>query len=131
MDMLRYHLFGYGRTWLSDYGSSDDPAEFAALYAYSPLHTIRPGTVYPATLILTAESDDRVTPAHSFKYAATLQVAQGGPAPILLRVETKAGHGAGTALQQRIATDADRLAFLVHNLRRSLRGAEGPAATRP
>ena len=131
MDMLRYHLFGYGRTWLSDYGSQDDPAEFAALYAYSPLHNIRPGTVYPPTLILTAESDDRVTPAHSFKYAATLQVAQAGPAPILLRVETKAGHGAGTALQQQIATDAVRLAFMLHNLRRSPRGADGPGAPRP
>jgi prolyl oligopeptidase len=131
MDMLRYHLFGYGRTWLSDYGSPDDPAEFAALYAYSPLHNIGPGTVYPPTLILTAESDDRVTPAHSFKYAATLQAAQPGPAPILLHVETKAGHGAGTALQQQIATDADRLAFMLHNLRRSPRGADGPGAPRP
>jgi prolyl oligopeptidase len=131
MDMLRFDHFGFGRTWLSDYGSPDDPAEFAALYAYSPLHNIRPGTVYPATLILTAESDDRVTPAHSFKYAATLQAAQAGPAPILLRVETKAGHGTGTALQQQIAADADRWAFLVQNLNSAVPGGEGAGAARP
>src|SRR5262249_21707071 len=88
MGMLRFHLFGYGRGWVAEYGSPDDPTQFEALYAYSPLHTIRPGTAYPATLLVTAENDDRVIPAHSFKYAATLQAAQGGPAPILVRIET-------------------------------------------
>ena len=106
--------------YVERYGGPDetviDPAEFAALYAYSPLHNIRPGTVYPATLILSADSDDRVTPAHSFKYAATLQAAQAGPAPILIRVETKAGHGAGKPTSKLIEEQADRFAFLVKNL---------------
>ena len=91
MDMLRYQKFTIGWAWTSDYGSSDEPGEFPALLAYSPLHNLKPGTAYPPTLIVTADHDDRVYPAHSFKYAAALQAAQGGPAPILIRIETRPG----------------------------------------
>ena len=113
MDMLRFQRFTIGWAWASDYGSSDKPDEFAALRAYSPLHNIKPGAKYPATLITTADHDDRVVPAHSFKYAATLQRAQGGPAPILIRIETRAGHGAGRPTSKIIEESADALAFLV------------------
>ncbi|HRR07426.1 MAG TPA: prolyl oligopeptidase family serine peptidase [Rhodothermales bacterium] len=113
MDMLRYHKFTIGWAWASEYGRSDDKEAFKVLYAYSPLHNIRSGTAYPATLIQTADHDDRVVPAHSFKYAATLQAAQGGSAPILLRVETKAGHGAGKPTAKIIEDEADKWTFLV------------------
>jgi prolyl oligopeptidase len=116
MDMVRFPKFTVGAAWKSDYGSPEDPKEFAALYAYSPLHNIKAGTRYPATLITTADTDDRVFPAHSFKYAATLQAAQAGPAPILIRVETKAGHGAGKPTTKLIAEQADIYAFLVKEL---------------
>src|SRR5688500_5604755 len=116
MDMLRFHKFTIGSAWTSDYGSSDDPKQFQFLRAYSPLHNIKPGTRYPATLITTADHDDRVVPGHSFKYAATLQAAQAGPDPVLIRIETKAGHGAGTPTTKRIEEAADKLAFLVRNL---------------
>ena len=117
MDMLRFHQFTIGWAWASDYGSADNPDEFKALYAYSPLHTIRRGVKYPATLITTADHDDRVVPAHSFKYAATLQAAQAGPAPILIRIETKAGHGAGKPTAKLIDEAADKWAFLVKVLK--------------
>ena len=116
MDMLRFQKFTIGWAWTSDYGSADDPKQFAYLRAYSPLHNIKPGTKYPATLITTADHDDRVVPGHSFKYAATLQAAQGGPAPILIRIETNAGHGAGKPTTKKIEEAADRLAFLVKSL---------------
>jgi prolyl oligopeptidase len=116
MDMLRYHKFTIGWGWISDYGSADDPEEFKALYAYSPLHNLEPGTVYPATLITTADHDDRVVPAHSFKFAAALQAAQGGPRPVLIRIETKAGHGAGKPTAKLIDEAADKWAFLVREL---------------
>jgi len=116
MDMLRFHKFTIGWAWTSDYGSSEDAREFAAIRAYSPLHTIKAGTRYPATLITTADHDDRVVPAHSFKYAATLQPAQAGAAPVLIRIETKAGHGAGKPTAKLIEEAADRLAFLVRAL---------------
>jgi prolyl oligopeptidase len=116
MDMLRFHRFTIGWAWASEYGSPDKPDEFAALRAYSPLHNIKPGAKYPATLITTADHDDRVVPAHSFKYAATLQRAQGGPAPILIRIETRAGHGAGRPTSKIIEESADALAFLVSAL---------------
>jgi len=116
MDMLRFQEFTAGRFWVDDYGSSDDPEEFAALYAYSPYHNIVPGTEYPAVLVTTADTDDRVVPGHSFKYAAALQEAQGGEAPILIRIETRAGHGAGTPTEMIIDDYADRWAFLVRNL---------------
>ena len=112
--MLRFHKFTIGWAWKSDYGSSEDPEEFKALLAYSPLHTLKPGTRYPATMITTADHDDRVVPAHSFKFAAPLQECQpkDGP-PVLIRIETSAGHGAGTALAKVIDQSADQIAFLV------------------
>lgn len=113
MDMLRFHKFTIGWAWMSEYGSPDDPEEFKALYAYSPLHNLRPNTAYPATLITTADHDDRVVPAHSFKFAAALQAVQQGNAPALIRIETKAGHGAGKPTAKIIEEAADRWAFLV------------------
>jgi len=117
MDMLRFQKFTIGWAWTSDYGSSDNPEEFKAIYAYSPLHNIRSGAKYPATLITTADHDDRVVPAHSFKYAATLQAAQAGKAPVLVRIETRAGHGAGKPTAKLIDETADKWAFLTHELK--------------
>ncbi|HEX5080756.1 MAG TPA: prolyl oligopeptidase family serine peptidase [Blastocatellia bacterium] len=114
MDMLRFHKFTIGWNWIADYGSSDNAEEFKALYAYSPLHNIKE-TKYPATLITTADHDDRVVPAHSFKYAATIQEKQRGPAPVLIRIETKSGHGASSTTKQ-IEITADTYAFLFYNL---------------
>jgi len=116
MDMLRFNKFTIGWAWTSDYGSPDDPKQFAVLRAYSPLHNIKPGAHYPPTLITTADHDDRVVPGHSFKFAATLQAAQAGPAPVLIRIETKAGHGAGKPTTKQIEESADKFAFLVRNL---------------
>jgi prolyl oligopeptidase len=118
MDMLRFHKFTIGWAWTSDYGSAEDEAEFKALHAYSPYHNLKPGVRYPATLVTTADHDDRVVPAHSFKFAARLQECQapGGP-PTLIRIETKAGHGAGKPTSKRIEEAADRLAFLAKMLR--------------
>jgi prolyl oligopeptidase len=116
MDMLRFQKFTIGWAWVSDYGSSDDAEEFKAIYAYSPLHNIKPGTKYPPTLVTTADHDDRVWPGHSFKFAATLQAAQAGDAPVLIRIETKAGHGAGKPTSKIIEESADRYAFLVRTL---------------
>lgn len=116
MDMLRFHLFTAGRYWVDDYGSIDAPEEFQALFAYSPYHNLADGVEYPATLITTADTDDRVVPGHSFKFAARMQAAQGGPAPVLLRVESNAGHGAGKPTAKRIAEASDLWAFLVREL---------------
>ncbi|RMG08581.1 MAG: S9 family peptidase, partial [Cyanobacteria bacterium J055] len=113
LDMLRFHKFTIGWAWCSDYGSPDNPEEFAALYAYSPLRNLKPGTAYPATMIITADHDDRVVPAHSFKFAAALQAADGGQNPLLIRIETKAGHGAGKPTAKVIEEIADKWAFLV------------------
>ncbi|XQQ06124.1 MAG: prolyl oligopeptidase family serine peptidase [Leptolyngbya sp. IPPAS B-1204] len=113
MDMLRFHKFTIGWAWCSEYGSAENPDEFPTLYAYSPLHNLKPGTAYPATLITTADHDDRVVPAHSFKFAAALQEAHAGDAPVLIRIETKAGHGAGKPTAKIIEEVADRFAFLV------------------
>lgn len=112
MDMLRFHRFTIGWGWTSDYGSADDPEGFRTLVAYSPLHNIRPGTAYPPTLVTTGDHDDRVVPGHSFKFAAALQAAQGVPAPILIRVDTDAGHGLGKPIGKLIDERADVLAFL-------------------
>ncbi|MDQ3012832.1 MAG: prolyl oligopeptidase family serine peptidase, partial [Acidobacteriota bacterium] len=114
MDMLRFHKFTIGWNWIADYGSSDNEEEFKAQRAYSPLHNIRE-TKYPATLITTADHDDRVVPAHSFKYAATLQEKQRGDAPVLIRIETKSGHGASNTAKQ-LETTADIYSFLLYNL---------------
>lgn len=116
MDMLRFHKFTIGWAWTSDYGSPDDPAQFRTLLAYSPLHNLKLGTRYPATLVTTGDHDDRVVPGHSFKYAAALQAAQAGPAPVLIRVETRAGHGAGKPTAMQIEEAADKWAFLVKAL---------------
>jgi len=116
MDMLRFHRFTAGRFWTDDYGSADNPEEFEALRAYSPYHNITEGAEYPAILVTTADTDDRVVPGHSFKYAAAMQRAQGGDAPVLIRIETRAGHGAGVPTDKVIEDYADRWAFLVRNL---------------
>ena len=116
MDMVRFTEFTVGAAWKSDYGDPKNPAEFKALYAYSPLHNIKAGTKYPATMVTTADTDDRVFPAHSFKYAAALQEAQAGSAPVLIRIETKAGHGAGKPTSKQIQEQADIYAFLVKSL---------------
>jgi prolyl oligopeptidase len=116
MDMLRFHKFTIGWAWVTEYGSSDSVSQFPYLYRYSPLQNIRPGTRYPPTLVTTADHDDRVVPGHSFKYAATLQADQAGPAPILIRIETRAGHGGGMPTAKQIELNADRWAFLVKNL---------------
>ncbi len=116
MDMLRFHKFTIGWAWVSDYGCSDNPDEFKTLYAYSPYHNLRPGTHYPATLITTGDHDDRVVPGHSFKFAARLQACQTGDAPTLIRIQTKAGHGAGKPTAILIEEWADIYAFLAKSL---------------
>jgi prolyl oligopeptidase len=116
MDMLRFQKFTIGWAWTSEYGSSDDPKMFPVLRAYSPLQNIKPGTCYPPTMITTADHDDRVFPAHSFKYAAALQAAQGCENPILIRIQTRAGHGAGKPTAMQIEEAADRLAFITNAL---------------
>ena len=115
MDMLRFHKFTIGWNWIADYGSSDNAAEFKALYAYSPIHNIKAGAKYPATLITTADRDDRVVPGHSFKYAAALQAGQGGDNPVLIRIDTKSGHGASSTTKA-IEQTADIYSFLMWNL---------------
>lgn len=112
LDMLRFHRFTIGWAWISDYGSPDDPDDFRVLLAYSPLHNVKPGVAYPPTLISTGDHDDRVVPAHSFKFAAALQDAQAGEAPVLIRIETRAGHGAGKPTAMIIEGLADKWAFL-------------------
>jgi prolyl oligopeptidase len=116
MDMLRFHQFTIGWAWKSDYGSSENPEEFQAIYKYSPLHNLKPGVKYPPTLIVTADHDDRVYPAHSFKFAATMQEDQAADAPVLIRIETRAGHGAGKPITKSIEELTDEFAFLVANL---------------
>ena len=116
LDMLRFDRFGQGAGWEGDYGSPHDPLEFKALYAYSPVHHVRPGTHYPATLVITGDHDTRVMPMHSFKFAAALQAAQAGPAPVLLAVDLSSGHGGGETVTQAIEQKADIYAFLSRNL---------------
>ncbi|MDB9437582.1 prolyl oligopeptidase family serine peptidase [Dolichospermum lemmermannii CS-548] len=116
MDMLRFHKFTIGWAWVAEYGSSENAAEFTNLYAYSPLHNLKPGIAYPPTLIITADHDDRVVPAHSFKFAAALQAAHSSDAPVLIRIEIKAGHGAGKPTAKIIEEAADKWGFLVRVL---------------
>ncbi len=116
MDMLRFHQFTAGRFWVDDYGSAEDPEEFRALRAYSPYHNLKEGTAYPATLVTTADTDDRVVPAHSFKFAARLQHCHEGQDPVLIRIETRAGHGGGTPVSKQIEETTDEWAFLVETL---------------
>lgn len=116
LDMLRFHKFTIGWAWVPEYGSAENAEDFPILSAYSPLHNLKPGTAYPATLITTADHDDRVVPAHSFKFAAALQAAHNGDAPVLIRIETKAGHGAGKPTTKIIEEAADKWGFLVRVL---------------
>ena len=117
MDMLRYHKFTIGWNWASDYGTSEDSKEmFEYLYGYSPLHNLKPGTAYPATLVTTADHDDRVVPAHSFKFAATLQECHQGNNPVLIRIDTKAGHGGGKPLAKILEEQADIYGFIMYNV---------------
>ncbi|MEG4208227.1 prolyl oligopeptidase family serine peptidase [Microcoleus sp. Pol7_A1] len=116
MDMLRFHKFTIGWAWTSEYGSPENPEEFSTIRGYSPLHNLKPGTAYPATMITTADHDDRVVPAHSFKFASALQETHAGEKPVLIRIETKAGHGAGKPTAKIIEELADEWAFLVREL---------------
>jgi prolyl oligopeptidase len=117
MDMLRFDKFTIGWAWKSDYGApSENAAEFAAIYKYSPLQNVKTGVAYPPTLITTADHDDRVFPAHSFKFAAAMQAAQEGPKPVLIRIETRAGHGGGMPLSKRVELAVDQYSFLVNEL---------------
>lgn len=116
LDMLRYHKFTIGWGWAVEYGTSEDEEQFGYIYKYSPLHNLREGEKYPATLVMTADHDDRVVPAHSFKFAAQLQHCQGGDAPVLIRIESKAGHGAGKPTSKRINEATDMYAFLFQNI---------------
>lgn len=117
MDMLRYHKFTIGWNWASDYGTSEDSEEmFKYLLGYSPLHNLKPGTVYPATLVTTADHDDRVVPAHSFKFAATLQECHAGTSPVLIRIDTKAGHGGGKPMAKVLEEQADIYSFILYNM---------------
>lgn len=116
MDMLRYHKFTVGWGWAVEYGTSDNEEQFAYIYKYSPLHNIREGVKYPATLVMTADHDDRVVPAHSFKFAAQMQHCQAGEAPVLIRIESNAGHGAGKPTSKRLDEAADMYAFLFQNI---------------
>jgi prolyl oligopeptidase len=123
LDMVRYHLFGAGKTWISEYGSSDDPEQFKTIISYSPYHRLKPGTAYPAVLILSPDSDDRVDPMHARKFTAALQHATSSGRPVLLRVETKAGHGGGDLIRKRVEMAADEYAFLMSEL-----GMKAPAS---
>jgi len=125
MDMLRYHKFTIGWAWAVEYGSSDNPDQFRYLYKYSPLHSLKPGVKYPATLVTTADHDDRVVPAHSFKFAATLQADNAGEEPALIRIESKAGHGSGKPTSKAIEEAADIWSFVMYNLNMPFRDGKG------
>ena len=116
LDMLRFHKFTIGWAWTSDYGSPDDAEMFPHLLAYSPLHNLKKGVAYPPTMVMTGDHDDRVVPSHSFKFAAELQHVQSGAAPCLIRVEVRAGHGAGKPTAKILDEHADKWAFLVRAL---------------
>ena len=116
MDMLRFHKFTIGWNWIAEYGSSDNAGDFKNLYAYSPIHNIKEGLNYPATLITTADHDDRVVPAHSFKYAATLQEKYKGNNPALIRIDVNSGHGASN-LRKGLETTADIYSFIFYNMK--------------
>jgi prolyl oligopeptidase len=116
LDMVRYHLFGSGKTWISEYGSAKDPKQFKVLHGYSPYHRVRRGTAYPAMIMFTADSDDRVDPMHARKFTAAIRWASKSPHPILLRLETKAGHGGGDMVKKRVARTTDEFAFLLKEL---------------
>jgi prolyl oligopeptidase len=116
LDMIRYHLSGSGRTWISEYGSADDPEQFAVLRAYSPYAQVRNGTAYPAMLMLSADHDDRVDPLHARKFTAAVQHATSATAPVILRIERNAGHAGADMVKKRVEQSADTLAFLAAQL---------------
>jgi prolyl oligopeptidase len=126
MDMLRFDQFGQGAGWEGDFGSPHNPEDFKILRAYSPYHNVHRGTRYPATLVITGDHDARVMPAHSYKFAAALQAAQAGPAPVLLRIRLSTGHGAGPTTSQLVAEKADAYAFLMENLGMEMNTAKTP-----
>ena len=115
MDMLRYHKFTVGKGWIPEYGSSDDPEQFKNLLSYSPIHNLKEGVAYPATMVTTADHDDRVVPAHSFKFAAQLQKSHQGDNPVLIRIANDAGHGAGKPISKIIEEQADQWSFFFYN----------------
>ena len=125
MDMLRYHKFTVGKGWIPEYGSSDDPAHFTNLLSYSPLHNLKEGVSYPATMVTTADHDDRVVPAHSFKFAAQLQKSHTGDNPVLIRIATDAGHGAGKPISKIIEEQADLWSFFFYNTDAPVKYIEG------
>jgi len=131
LDMLRFHKFTIGWAWISDYGSSEDAEQFKALMAYSPLHNLKPETAYPATMVHTADHDDRVVPGHSFKFTAALQAAHAGDNPVMIRIETKAGHGAGKPTSKKIEEAADLWTFVVDNLGMNVGGSDAAPAAAP
>jgi prolyl oligopeptidase len=116
LDMVRYHRFGSGKTWIGEYGSAEDPAQFQTLYAYSPYHHVQKGTRYPALIMMAADSDDRVDPMHARKFTAAVRWATTSGEPVLFRVEEKAGHGGGDMVKKRVASTTDELTFLLHQL---------------
>ncbi|MFT5970612.1 MAG: prolyl oligopeptidase, partial [Flavobacteriales bacterium] len=120
-DMLRYHKFTIGWAWASEYGSSEEKEHFENLITFSPLHNVKTATDYPATMITTADHDDRVVPAHSFKFAAELQFKNEGCNPMLIRIDKKAGHGAGKPISKVIEENADIFAFMFHNMGLSIK----------
>ncbi|RYZ24122.1 MAG: S9 family peptidase [Chitinophagaceae bacterium] len=130
MDMLRFQKFTIGWNWVAEYGSSDNPADFKNLLSYSPIHNLKPGVNYPATLITTADHDDRVVPAHSFKYAATLQALHKGPNPTLIRVDVNSGHGASN-LKKALETTADTYSFIFYNMKLNPKFADGGKGEKP
>jgi prolyl oligopeptidase len=117
LDMVRYHKFGLGAAWTTEYGSADDPAQLKALYAYSPYHHVREGVAYPAFLMMSSDHDDRVDPMHARKFTAALQAATSGQAPVWLRIEQNAGHGGADVVKQQVDEWADAYAFLIHQLK--------------
>ncbi len=126
LDMVRYHLFGSGRTWIPEYGTAEKPEDFKTLYAYSPYHHVRPGVRYPALLMMAADHDDRVDPMHARKFVAAVQTAPGNPAPALLRIEANAGHGGADQVAKAIESSVDLYSFLFHAL--EVEGAQGGVA---
>ena len=126
LDMVRYHRFGSGKTWISEYGSADDPKQFEALYAYSPYHHVKPQTAYPALLMMSADSDDRVDPMHARKFTAAIQHATTSGRRILLRVETKAGHGGGDMIKKAVEADTDEFSFLFSELGMPVKPRQSP-----
>jgi prolyl oligopeptidase len=124
LDMVRYHLFGSGRTWIPEYGTAEDPEQFKAIHAYSPYHRVKKGTRYPALLMQSADSDDRGDPMHARKMTALLQAANKGPHPIILRIEKNAGHGGADLVKQQVESSADSYAFFMHELGLGAKGRE-------